>query len=67
VVTAVSDDPGSGDLQGLLPDLLAERTEWKDRDIFVCGPAGMVSRAEAVLAGLGVPAERLHHDECTCP
>jgi NAD(P)H-flavin reductase/hemoglobin-like flavoprotein len=63
LVTAVSDDPGFGGLQGLLPDVLAERTEWKDRDIFVCGPAGMVTRAEAVLAGLGVPAERMHYDE----
>jgi NAD(P)H-flavin reductase/hemoglobin-like flavoprotein len=63
LVTAVSDDPGSGGVQGLLPDVLRDRTEWKDRDVYVCGPAAMVSRTEAVLAGLGVPAERLHYDE----
>ncbi len=63
LVTAVSDDPGAGSVHGLLPDVLADRAEWKDRDVFICGPPGMVSRTEAVLAGLGVPADRLHYDE----
>jgi len=63
LVTAVSGDPGFGGVQGLLPDVLRDRPEWKDRDVYVCGPAAMVSRTEAVLAGLGVPAERLHYDE----
>lgn len=63
LVTAVSDDPDFDGVQGLLPDVLRERAEVKDREVFVCGPAGMVCQARAVLAGLGVPAERLHYDE----
>jgi NAD(P)H-flavin reductase len=63
VVTAVSGDPGFGGTGGLLPDVLRDRAEWRDRDVFVCGPTGMVSRAEAVLAELGAPAGRLHYDE----
>jgi NAD(P)H-flavin reductase/hemoglobin-like flavoprotein len=63
LVTAVSDEPGFDGAHGLLPDLVADRAEWKDRDIFICGPAGMVSRTETLLAGLGVPADRLHYDE----
>jgi NAD(P)H-flavin reductase len=63
LVTAVSGDPGAGGVQGLLPDVVADRAEGKDRDVFICGPPGMVSRTEAVLAGLSVPAERLHYDE----
>lgn len=63
VVTAVSGDPGFGGTQGLLPDALRDRAEWKDREVYVCGPAAMVLRTEAVLAGLGVPAGRVHYDE----
>jgi NAD(P)H-flavin reductase/hemoglobin-like flavoprotein len=39
LVPAVSDDPGFDGVRGLLPDVLRERAEWKDRDVFVCGPA----------------------------
>ena len=63
LVTAVSDDPGFDGPQGLLPDVMLDRPEWKDRDVFACGPAEMVRQTQAVLTDLGVPAERLHYDE----
>ena len=63
LVTVVSDEPGFDGVRGLLPDVAADRAEWKDRDVFICGPAGMVSRTQALLADLGVPADRLHYDE----
>jgi NAD(P)H-flavin reductase/hemoglobin-like flavoprotein len=59
LITAVSDEPGGQ----ALPDLIHERNEWKDREVYVCGPPGMVRQAHAVLTELGVPAERVHYDE----
>lgn len=63
LVTAVSDDPGFDGPQGLLPEVMRDRPEWKDRDIFACGPAEMVRQTQAVLADLGLPPGRLHYDE----
>jgi NAD(P)H-flavin reductase/hemoglobin-like flavoprotein len=63
VIPVVSDDPGFGGLRGRLPDVLADRPDVGDRDVYLCGPAEMVRQAQAVLGELGVPAERLHYDE----
>ncbi len=63
LVTVVSDEPGWGGEQGMLPDVMRERGEWQDREVYVCGPPEMVTQTQAVLADLGVPASRLHYDE----
>lgn len=63
LVTAVSDEPGYGGLEGQLPDLVRERFDVGDREVYVCGPPGMVRRTREVLAGLGVPPGRVHYDE----
>jgi ferredoxin-NADP reductase/hemoglobin-like flavoprotein len=63
LVTAVSDEPGADGGQAALPELIRDRNEWNDREVYVCGPPAMVRRTRAVLAGLGVPAERVHYDE----
>ncbi|MGH3159028.1 MAG: hypothetical protein ACRDNF_20985, partial [Streptosporangiaceae bacterium] len=63
LITAVSDEPGSVYREAGVADLLRDRNEWNDREVYVCGPPGMVSQAQAVLAGLGVPAQRVHYDE----
>ena len=43
-------------LRRLVPDVV-------DREAFVCGSVGLVRSAVAVLGALGVPAERIHHEE----
>ncbi|HLH58705.1 MAG TPA: flavohemoprotein, partial [Streptosporangiaceae bacterium] len=63
LITAVSAEPGPDGRQVDLPDLLRGRNEWNDREVYVCGPAAMVRRTQAVLAGLGVPPGRVHFDE----
>jgi ferredoxin-NADP reductase/hemoglobin-like flavoprotein len=63
LVTAVSDEPGADGGQADVPDLLRGRNEWNDREVYVCGPPRMVSRTRAVLAEIGVPAQRVHFDE----
>jgi NAD(P)H-flavin reductase/hemoglobin-like flavoprotein len=63
LITAVSDEPGSLYTEAGVADLLRDRNEWNDREVYVCGPPGMVSRTQAVLAELGVPAQRVHYDE----
>jgi predicted ferric reductase len=35
------------------------------RDVYVCGPDGMTRDLERVVAGLGVPRERFHHETFT--
>jgi ferredoxin-NADP reductase len=47
----------------MLPEVVAGRDDWKDREVYICGPAKMIWQTRAVLAGLGVPAERLHYDD----
>jgi NAD(P)H-flavin reductase/hemoglobin-like flavoprotein len=63
LITAVSQEPGPDGRRLELPDLLRERNEWDDREIYVCGPPAMVIRTQAVLAGLGVPPTRIHYDK----
>jgi NAD(P)H-flavin reductase/hemoglobin-like flavoprotein len=63
LITAVSQEPGPDGRQLDVPDLVQERNEWNDRDIYVCGPPAMVRRTQAVLAELGVPPGRVHYDE----
>jgi NAD(P)H-flavin reductase/hemoglobin-like flavoprotein len=63
LVTAVSREPGPDGRQAELVDLIRERREWRDREIYVCGPPAMVARTQAILAGLGVPPDRLHYDD----
>jgi NAD(P)H-flavin reductase len=63
LVTAVSGKLGPDGGHAALPELIRDRNEWNDREVYVCGPPGMVSRTQAVLSELGVPAERVHYDE----
>jgi NAD(P)H-flavin reductase/hemoglobin-like flavoprotein len=63
LITAVSGELGPDGGQAALPELIRDRNEWNDREVYVCGPPGMVRRTQAVLAELGVPPERVHYDE----
>jgi predicted ferric reductase len=40
-------------IRGLVPDAA-------ERDVFLCGPAGLIDRTRRGLLGLGVPPERIH-------
>jgi NAD(P)H-flavin reductase/hemoglobin-like flavoprotein len=46
---------------GRVADVAATHPSFRDCDIYVAGPAGLVSAADRVLARR-VPAERMHHD-----
>jgi ferredoxin-NADP reductase len=50
------DDPlGPASLQRLVPDIDC-------RDVFVCGPPGMIAAVDRSLTALGVPKARVHHE-----
>jgi NAD(P)H-flavin reductase/hemoglobin-like flavoprotein len=46
---------------GRLADVVATHPSFRDCDVYVAGPAGLVSAADRVLAHR-VPANRMHHD-----
>ena len=50
VITALSDDPAATGVHGLLPDVVRMHAAWRDRDMFIRGPPGMVSGTLRVLA-----------------
>ncbi|MEV0981676.1 MOSC and FAD-binding oxidoreductase domain-containing protein [Streptomyces sp. NPDC049915] len=58
------DTPGRDfDEQGRLTPAALERIlPSLDADYYVCGPAGFMADVVAGLAGLGVPADRVHHE-----
>ncbi|MGF7236886.1 MAG: ferredoxin reductase family protein [Frankia sp.] len=53
------DDPnrlmGPAHLRYLVPDI-------RRRDVYLCGPAGFCTATAATLRGMGVPAQRVHHE-----
>lgn len=63
LVPAVSGEPGFGGAKGTLPELVRTHSAVPGRDVYVCGPPGMVAGTRAVLAELGVPSARVHYDE----
>jgi NAD(P)H-flavin reductase/hemoglobin-like flavoprotein len=63
LVPVVSAEPGFGGLRGSLPEVVPQRPEWQDREVYICGPAAMVCQTQWLLTELGVPPERLHYDE----
>ncbi|WP_460345531.1 globin domain-containing protein [Actinoallomurus acanthiterrae] len=62
VVPVVSEDPEFGGVRGLVSDVLGRFQDWSGHDVYVAGPAGMVSRTVTNLQELGVPAERIRYD-----
>lgn len=50
VVTALSDDPEAGGVQGPVHTVVRHQASWQDCDVFVSGPPGMVRSTLAVLA-----------------
>jgi NAD(P)H-flavin reductase/hemoglobin-like flavoprotein len=63
VITVVSHEAGFDGVRGTLPDVVRQRAAGRDSDVYVCGPAAMVTATRAALAELGVPGERVRYDE----
>jgi NAD(P)H-flavin reductase/hemoglobin-like flavoprotein len=64
IVTVITDEPGADGARRALCEVAAEHASaMTDREIYVCGPPGMVRSTQAALAALGVPPGRLHYDE----
>jgi NAD(P)H-flavin reductase len=61
VIPAVSHEPGSTGLHGMLPEVVRQHGSWQDSEVFVSGPPGMVRSTLRVLAHR-TPRERIHLD-----
>jgi len=63
VITALSEEPGYSGLVGMLPDLVQEHADeiLPGTEVFVCGPAQMVSATTSLLAAT-IPPGQIHHD-----
>jgi NAD(P)H-flavin reductase/hemoglobin-like flavoprotein len=61
VIPVLSDEPGYNGRAGMLPDMLGNLDVFENAEAYVCGPAAMVSRTTALLAG-SIPEGQLHHD-----
>lgn len=48
---------------GSVVDVAAKWGDWRERDMYVCGPAGMVSAAVTRLSSLGIPGGRIHTED----
>ena len=49
---------GAGMILGLIPDIA-------ERDVFVCGPDGLMTAVERALRSIGLPAARIHAERFT--
>jgi NAD(P)H-flavin reductase len=49
-------------MRGMVSDALSRFHDWDDHDVYVAGPAAMISRTVQQLQMLGVPSARIHHD-----
>ncbi|MHB1593252.1 MAG: FAD-binding oxidoreductase [Streptosporangiaceae bacterium] len=61
IIPVTRDGSGPGGRAGRLPDVLREHASFRDTDVYVTGPAGLVTATARVLTGRVAP-ERLHHD-----
>jgi NAD(P)H-flavin reductase/hemoglobin-like flavoprotein len=61
VVPVVANDPGWHGLTGMLPDAVRRHGTCEGREVFVSGPAAMVTEAVRMLA-CRVSSEHVHHD-----
>ena len=66
VIPAMSHEPGSAALHGMVPDVVRQHGSWQDTEVFVSGPPGMVRSTLRMLAHR-TPRERIHLDEPDVP
>jgi NAD(P)H-flavin reductase len=67
VVPVVSDDPDFPGERGTVPEVVGRYGygSWRDHDVYVAGPPGMIRTSLPRLAALGVPASHIHWDTQT--
>jgi NAD(P)H-flavin reductase len=61
IVPVTRDGTGPDARAGRLPDVVREHASFRDTDVYVTGPAGLVTATARALTGRVAP-ERLHHD-----
>jgi NAD(P)H-flavin reductase len=61
VVPVVADDPGWQGLTGLLPDAVRQHAACENREVFISGPAAMVTEAVRMLSRR-ISRQHIHHD-----
>jgi NAD(P)H-flavin reductase/hemoglobin-like flavoprotein len=63
IIPAVSDETGAGDgvVHGTVPELAAQAA-WAGRDIYICGPDGMIISTARALTERGAPGHLIHYD-----
>jgi NAD(P)H-flavin reductase/hemoglobin-like flavoprotein len=62
VVPVISEGPAGPYASGLVTDAVAAYGEWSQHEVFLAGPPLMLTATRAVLRGLGLADERIHHD-----
>jgi NAD(P)H-flavin reductase/hemoglobin-like flavoprotein len=63
VVPVVSHDPYFDGVRGGVTEAALRYRTWSDREVYVCGPDGMVDEALPRLVAAGVPVDRVHADD----
>ena len=61
IIPVTRDGTGPDARAGRLPDVIREHASFRDTDVYVSGPAGLVTATARALTGRVAP-ERLHHD-----
>jgi NAD(P)H-flavin reductase/hemoglobin-like flavoprotein len=61
IIPVVSDDPDWAGRAGMLPDVVSQDASPEGSEVFISGPAAMVTEAARVLARR-VPRQHVHHD-----
>jgi NAD(P)H-flavin reductase len=62
IMFVVSDDGSYPGEQGLVTDVFCRYGDWRDHDVYLAGPPGMVRASLDRLGRLGVPRERIRWD-----
>jgi NAD(P)H-flavin reductase len=62
VIPVVSDDADYDGMRGRVCDVLGRFRDWDDHDVYLAGPAAMITTSVAALREFGVPLARIHHD-----
>ncbi|MFI9202287.1 globin domain-containing protein [Streptomyces sp. NPDC053048] len=62
VVPVLGEGPGAGRTGSVVDALERQRGDWSNRTAYVSGPPRMVAATVRQLTGMGLPADRIHHD-----
>jgi NAD(P)H-flavin reductase len=63
VLPVVTSEPGYQGESGPLPDVIARNGNWRDHDVYISGPSGMIEATVGRLAAQGVPEEQIRVED----